>query len=182
MTTIADYTILETIHAASKSLVYRARKESESQPVILKVLNKSYPNYDEITKFRREYQITLSLRNLSGIIKVYDFREHQNTLIMILEDFGGCSLDRIIKSRSLGLREFLNVAIMTAGALAEIHDAKVMHKDINPSNIVYNQSTGVLKIIDFGIATKLSSENPDIRTRRFSRALYHTSHLNRPAG
>lgn len=162
MTTISGYSILETIHAASKSLVYRARTEGNGQPVILKLLNKSHPNYDEITKFRREYQITLSLRDLNGTIGLYDFREHQNTLIMVLEDFGGCSLDRIITATALGLREFLNVSIMIAGALAEIHDAKVMHKDINPSNIVYNQSTGALKIIDFGIATKLSFENPDI--------------------
>jgi predicted ATPase/signal transduction histidine kinase/HPt (histidine-containing phosphotransfer) domain-containing protein/FixJ family two-component response regulator/tRNA A-37 threonylcarbamoyl transferase component Bud32 len=163
MTAISGYTILETIHAASKSLVYRARKESEGRPVILKALNKSYPKYDEIIRFRREYRITLSLRNLLGTINVYDLQDHQNSLIMILEDFGGCSLDRIIKSRALGLKEFLNVSILTAGALAEIHDAKVIHKDINPSNIVYNESTGVLKIIDFGIATNLSSANPDIK-------------------
>ena len=71
---------------------------------------------------------------------------------------------------------------MIADALAEIHGAKVMHKDINPSNILYNPLTKQLKIIDFGISAPLSLENPDIETRRSSKALYHTSRPNRPAG
>jgi serine/threonine protein kinase len=44
--------------------------------------------------------------------------------------------------------------------LGSIHAANVIHKDINPSNIVFNPETGQLKIIDFGISTQLTRENP----------------------
>ncbi len=42
--------------------------------------------------------------------------------------------------------------------MAAIHAAKIIHKDINPSNIVYNPATEQLKIIDFGLSTRLSRE------------------------
>ncbi|OQY11140.1 MAG: hypothetical protein B6I31_05455 [Desulfobacteraceae bacterium 4572_19] len=39
----------------------------------------------------------------------------------------------------------------------------ILHKDINPSNIVWNRATGEVKIIDFGISTELSRENLEIK-------------------
>ncbi len=44
-----------------------------------------------------------------------------------------------------------------------IHTANIIHKDINPSNIVYNLATKELKIIDFGLATFLPKENPKLK-------------------
>lgn len=47
----------------------------------------------------------------------------------------------------------MKVAIQTISILGKIHDNNVIHKDINPSNIILNPITGQLKIIDLGIAT-----------------------------
>ncbi len=49
-----------------------------------------------------------------------------------------------------------------ADLLGAIHAGNIIHKDINPSNIVYNPTTGQVKIIDFGISTVLSRENPTL--------------------
>jgi serine/threonine protein kinase len=49
-----------------------------------------------------------------------------------------------------------------AEILGAIHAGNIIHKDINPSNIVYNPATGQVKIIDFGISTVLSRENPTL--------------------
>ncbi len=49
-----------------------------------------------------------------------------------------------------------------AEILGAIHAGNIIHKDINPSNIVYNPETGQVKIIDFGISTVLSRENPTL--------------------
>ncbi|HEY9302029.1 MAG TPA: AAA family ATPase, partial [Phormidium sp.] len=45
----------------------------------------------------------------------------------------------------------------------QIHKANIIHKDINPSNIVYNPQTKQLKIIDFGISTQLTRETPILK-------------------
>ncbi|MEG4986061.1 AAA family ATPase [Microcoleus sp. BR0-C5] len=159
---IIGYQILSEIYESSNSLVFRGYRESDNQPVILKILKEDYPTPAELTRYKQEYEITRSL-NLDSIIKVYDLQKYQNTLVMILEDFGGNSLKILMAELKITLEEFLRLGIKISEILSAIHAANIIHKDINPSNIVFNPETGILKIIDFGISTVLLRENPTIR-------------------
>ncbi|HEY9854039.1 MAG TPA: AAA family ATPase [Leptolyngbyaceae cyanobacterium] len=162
MLNIPDVSVQTKIYESANSLVYRAIRESDNQPIILKLLKENYPTPQELARYRTEYEITKSL-NLTGVVKVYDLQKYQNTLVMFLEDFGGESLRVWMQQRSFTLEEFLKIAIATTDTLGQIHAANIIHKDINPSNIVYHPATGQLKIIDFGISTKLTRENPTIK-------------------
>jgi len=82
---------------------------------------------------------------------------------MVLEDFLGKSLATLKQQHPSTLEDFLEIAIKITTALGAIHAANIIHKDINPSNIVYSPQTQQLKIIDFGISTRLSRENPTIK-------------------
>jgi predicted ATPase/signal transduction histidine kinase/tRNA A-37 threonylcarbamoyl transferase component Bud32 len=163
MRIVSGYRILERIYESSSSLVYRALGHGDDRPVILKVLNQPYPTLRDIVRYRREYEITKTLQNVSGVIETYGLEKLHNTFGIVLEDFGAVSLNRLMHGARFGLSESLRIAMMIANALGEIHASNVMHKDINPSNIVYNPSTGMLKIIDFGIAAALSLENPAVK-------------------
>ena len=66
-------------------------------------------------------------------------------------------------NRPLTVKEFLPFAVQIANILGNIHAANIIHKDINPSNIVVNPETKFLKIIDFGIASRLPRENPTLK-------------------
>ncbi|MFB2967575.1 AAA family ATPase [Aerosakkonema sp. BLCC-F183] len=162
MLNISDISVQTQIYESANSLVYRGIRESDNQPIILKILKENYPTPQELARYRTEYEITKSL-NLTGVVKVYDLQKYQNTLVMFLEDFGGESLRVWMQQRSFTLEEFLKIAIAITETLGQIHAANIIHKDINPSNIVYNPATGQLKIIDFGISTKLTRENPTIK-------------------
>jgi predicted ATPase len=162
MSAVTGYQIITKIYESDNSLVYRAVRDRDNLPIILKVLKQDYPTPAELTRYKQEYEITRSL-NLDGVIKVYELQRYQNSLVMLLEDFGGESLKLWIAERKLTLEEFLTLAIKIADSLGGIHAANIIHKDINPSNIVYNPETGQLKIIDFGISTVLSRENPTVR-------------------
>ncbi|MEG3989864.1 AAA family ATPase [Microcoleus sp. S28C3] len=157
-----NYQILSKIYESSNSLVYRAVHKSRHHPVILKILKEDYPSPSELTRYKQEYEITRSLQ-IDGAIKVYELLPYKNTLAMVLEDFGAQSLDILTQSQTFSLAEFLSIAILIARGLGEIHAANIIHKDINPSNIVYNPQTGQVKIIDFGISTKFTRENPTIK-------------------
>ncbi len=74
-----------------------------------------------------------------------------------MEDCGGVSLDKI--SKDMDLSSFLKIAIRIAEALEEIHKINIIHKDIKPSNIIVNPQSGEVKLIDFGVASRLSREN-----------------------
>ncbi len=62
------------------------------------------------------------------------------------------------------LSTFLGLAISLSDILGRIHTANVIHKDINPGNIVFNLETGIVKIIDFGIATQFNRTNPTFKS------------------
>ncbi|MCP4345110.1 MAG: AAA family ATPase [Desulfobacterales bacterium] len=161
MISITGYEIKEKICESAGSLIYSARREQDSIPVILKVLKGDYPTPNDRTRYRREYKITSNL-DADGIIRPYSIQQYKNTLIIVFEDFGANSLKQLADSRKFSLEEFLKIAIQVTVSIGQIHAAKIIHKDINPSNIVMNPETGQVKIIDFGISTILSRENPVI--------------------
>ncbi|MEQ9666899.1 AAA family ATPase [Coleofasciculus sp. G2-EDA-02] len=162
MVTVAGCRILDQIYESRNSLVYRGIRESDQQSVILKVLKQDYPTPAEINRYQQEYQITRSL-NFGGVVQAYSLEPYQTTLVIIFEDFGGSSLKLLLQERGFTLKEFLSIAIRNTESLGRIHAAHIIHKDINPANIVFNPETGQLKIIDFGIATVLSQENPILK-------------------
>ena len=165
--TIAGYQVQEKIYESENSLVYRGRREVEEQSVILKMLKQPYPSPEKIAWFKQEYELTRSF-HLEGIIKAYSLTTDKHRPVMVLEDFSGESLELHMKSRRrrFTLAEFLPLAIQVADILGHVHQQHVMHKDVNPSNIVWNPQTGQVKLIDFGISTVLTRENPILRNPR----------------
>ena len=77
---------------------------------------------------------------------------------MVLEDFGGTSLDSSLNGEPLALEPFLILAIQITSALGEVHQKNIIHKDINPANIVWNRNNNTTKLIDFGISSELPRE------------------------
>ena len=162
MLSIAGVAAQTLLYESANSLVYRAIREADNQPIILKLLKESYPTPQELVRYRTEYRITQELKQ-PGVVRVYDLQKYQNSLVMFVEDFGGESLTIWMQQHSFTLEEFLLLAIATTEILGQIHRANIIHKDINPSNIVYNPETGQLKIIDFGISTQLTRETPILK-------------------
>ena len=162
MLSIAGIAAQTVLYESANSLVYRAIREADKGPIILKLLKESYPTPQELVRYRTEYRITQELKE-TGVLQVYDLQKYQNSLVMFVEDFGGESLTIWMQQRKFSLKEFLLIAIATTEALGQIHRANIIHKDINPSNIVYNPETEQLKIIDFGISTQLSRETPILK-------------------
>ncbi|MCP4396386.1 MAG: AAA family ATPase, partial [bacterium] len=156
--TIAGYDITEKLFESSNSLVYRALQQSNQTPVILKMLRPEHPASEALSRFRQEFDMTRSL-HADGIIRVSRLEQYCNTLMIVEEDIGAESLDRWMIRRRLTIEECLSLAVRIAEHVGHIHAAHVTHKDLNPSNIIWNPRTGQMKIIDFGIAVRLPTEN-----------------------
>ena len=160
---IADYQVDTQLYESVESLIYRAHRRSGNTPVILKLLKGDYPSPEQLARFRREYELTRRLQELDGIIQVFSFEPYQHTAFMEIEDFGGESLSHILAKRRLELSEFLSLASRLAEIVATIHQQRMIHKDINPSNIIWNPQTDILQIIDFGISSELSREQVEFQ-------------------
>jgi diguanylate cyclase (GGDEF)-like protein len=165
METFSAFKDLTQIHDGDNSRVYRARRVEDGRSLILKVLKADYPTTDQIGRYKQEYHLTHQLQ-LPSIIKAYGLEEWQRTLVMIVEDFGGISIDQWLQlhQQELTVDEFLPLALKIVDGLAQLHSQNVIHKDINPTNIVFNPETGVVKLIDLGISTQLSRENLTLNT------------------
>ena len=79
------------------------------------------------------------------------------TLEGVLEDPGGEPLDRLLGG-PMELESFLRLAVGIAKAVGEVHGGDLVHKDIKPSNILVNGTTGAVKLTGFGIASRLTRE------------------------
>ncbi|UBF30219.1 AAA family ATPase (plasmid) [Kovacikia minuta CCNUW1] len=162
MVAIPGYQVLEKLYESDRSLIYRAQRDLDQKPVLLKVLRQEYPSPAAVARFQMEYDILHSL-DLEGVIKAYGLEIYQQSPVLVLEDFGGKSLLTWLHQRTFDLEEFLTLAIQITSILGDIHQHQIIHKDINPSNIVLNPTTRQVKLIDFGIATVLPRENPTLQ-------------------
>ncbi|MDM8546196.1 AAA family ATPase [Candidatus Venteria ishoeyi] len=151
----ADYELDETLYTSRWTRIFRAYSRQRQCPVILKYLNE----VQQLTDFQREYELLQSLK-LPGVVGVYALEQHLGQHYLVLEDFGGESLQRLQLAGKLTLDEFLGLALKISEIISQLHNRQIMHKDINPGNLVFNAQTGQIKLIDFGIATTFSREMP----------------------
>jgi predicted ATPase/signal transduction histidine kinase/tRNA A-37 threonylcarbamoyl transferase component Bud32 len=158
---IHGYQITEKLHQTGQAVVYRAIRGADHCRVVLKMLNSQYPTPRELARYRQEYELIRSL-SIPGVIQAYGHEKPGNSIAIVLEDFGGSSLNLSFERERPTVEQLLDLAIQTTAALGQLHQQGIIHKDVNPSNMVWNPRSGQLKLIDFGIATRLSSESPGL--------------------
>ncbi|MCP4298715.1 MAG: AAA family ATPase, partial [Proteobacteria bacterium] len=160
--TITNYQIKEELYNSSRTLIYRALRDSDQTGVIIKTLNSEYPTNHNISRFKYEFQMTQKMTG-AGVIRAHEQVKYGNNLALVLEDFQGISLDHyLLKAEQLDLKQCLQSAIDISRGLGQIHRQNVIHKDINPSNILFNPETKQVQIIDFGISSELLREQQDV--------------------
>ncbi len=142
--------------------VCRGRQLEHEGPVILKILKPEANTAEVASRFRHEFEITSAL-NIPGVVKTIGLEEENGGLMMVMEDVGGTSLDRLLVQSPLKLAESLELAITLAEILGSLHSQDVIHKNIDPANIVINPETRVVNLIDFATSTKLLHETQKIR-------------------
>ncbi len=148
----------EPVHDSSASSVHRARRLADGECVVIKRSQGHSVSARQLTRYRNEYELLRSLE-CPGVVKAYELLRQDGQVALVLEDVPGVSLRRWIESAPGGsIVERLGVAIQLAETLAAVHAANVIHKDISSHNVVYDPETRRCTLIDFGIATRLRSE------------------------
>ena len=91
---LPSYSITEKLYAGSRTLVYRAIREADHQPVVIKLLKNEHPSFSELVQFRNQYTIAKNL-DIPGIIKPYSLEPYGNSYALVMEDFGGGSISKV---------------------------------------------------------------------------------------
>ena len=153
---LSGYALGGTLYHSQNSTIRRAVRQSDGRNVVVKLLPDEFPGPDKVARFRREYEMTAALSG-DGVIETVELVRAANGVAIVLEDFGAEALGAHIGRGQMSLDAKLHCALQVAAAIARVHAARVIHKDINPANVVLD-GDGRVKLIDFGISTELSRE------------------------
>ncbi|MGY8668384.1 AAA family ATPase [Bradyrhizobium sp. UFLA05-109] len=91
-------------------------------------------------------------------VRPLDLLHEGGRTVLLLEDPGGEPLENLIGA-PMEVESFLHLAIGIAGAVGNVHRRGLIHKDLKPTNILVNRTTGEVKLTGFGIATRLPREH-----------------------
>ncbi|MGK3960724.1 AAA family ATPase [Sorangium sp. So ce118] len=150
------YLVLEVLHTGADTILYRAQREEDGRPVVLKVLRRDHASPRALGRLHHEHEVARAL-DTSAVVKPGAIEAFGDQVALVLEDFGGRSLDQL-QGGPMPLERFFPLALRLAAALAELHRHHVIHKDIKPQNLLYNPATGEVKITDLGIASRIPRE------------------------
>jgi predicted ATPase/signal transduction histidine kinase len=161
--TLPGYTILERLYTGSRTAVYRAVEQASDHPVVIKFLQQDYPTFKELLQFRNQYTIASNLP-ISGIVRPQQLKPWGNSYALVMEDFGGISLRQYVQTHTLSVVEKLAIAVQLAEILHNLHQHRVIHKDIKPANILIHPESKQVKLTDFSIASLLPREAQEIQS------------------
>lgn len=164
MKNLVGYTVTETLFQSASTRVFRAKQDVSGKSVILRTCAEQGASAYEYARlsFTREVLDIFTHVNISGLL---DWVDDPKFPILVTEDIQGQDLRSFSKSfdkRQFPLDIFLNLASQLAEALSVVHHEQVIHKDLHPGNIVVNPNTLHLQMIDFGLASLLTREQPAI--------------------
>ncbi len=152
------YVVGETIARSGRTIVRRARRIDDGLSVVIKIPAREYPTVRDLGQIEFEHRILQKLA-MPGVVRAIDLERESGRLALVLEDFGGEPLPTC--SPSLG--HVFSLACEATRVLGEVHARNVIHKDINPKNVLMNPSTRQVKLIDFSLASELNREHLDLR-------------------
>ena len=146
------YEILEKIGGGGWALVYRAQDTFLHRPVAVKVLRSQYTADDDfVRRFKREAQAAASLSH-PNVVSIYDVGQEDDVYYIVMEYIDGQTLkEKIDAEAPLPIPVSVKIALQILDALDHAHQAKIVHRDIKPHNILLTRS-GRVKVTDFGIA------------------------------
>ncbi|WP_437682715.1 AAA family ATPase [Sorangium sp. So ce131] len=157
MDQLGQYTITAEIHESAETLLYHGYRNADRAPVTVKLLKDENPTAKAVAKLRHEHAILRDI-HLPGVVRPYTLEEHGSGWALVLEDAGGEPLHHVLRSRRLDLTTALRIASSVADTLAGLHQHRIIHKDIKPHNILVRWEPLTTKLIDFGIAARLTRE------------------------
>jgi serine/threonine protein kinase len=151
MTTTFDrYEILDTIGSGGMATVYRAHDPRFDREVAIKIMSADYAhNQTFVQRFLREAKTVAGLEH-TAIVPVYDYGRHDGRPFLVMRYMSGGSLADRIKQGPLPLREAARILNRIAEALDWAHSQAVIHRDVKPANILFDQQNYPC-LADFGI-------------------------------
>ena len=152
--TLGVYQIDSKLGAGAMGVVYKAIDSTLDRKAALKVLTASaVANADRERRFVQEARAASSL-NHPNIVTIYEIKtgelDSATMRYIAMEFIAGDTLEHVIGSKGIRIRDALKYAAQIADGLAAAHAAGIIHRDLKPSNIMVTPQ-GLVKILDLAL-------------------------------
>jgi len=149
-----DFEVHRLIGDGSMAVVYLATERGLDRPVAVKVLKRSHASSETArARFEREAKSSASLSH-PKIVQVYRFgRLPNDTPYLVMRYVKGRTMEERLEAEGrMDLGTSRQVLKTVASALSAAHDAGIIHRDIRPANVLWDDERGEARLSDFGIA------------------------------
>jgi dienelactone hydrolase len=162
-TVLSHYRLAEPVGAGGMGIVFRAVDTRLGRTVALKIIGPDgVADAEHRKRFTKEARAAAAI-NHPNIVTIYEVDSADGTDFIAMELVAGQPLDRRIPAEGLPVDEVLSYAEQMAAAMDAAHAVGIVHRDIKPANVIVSD-TGVLKVLDFGVAKQLVPDLPDAST------------------
>src|ERR1041384_4644720 len=152
----AEYEILAELGRGGMAIVFKAKEKALERDVAIKVLPFSLAFDKEfVERFQREARTSAKLEHPS-IIPIYRVGKSDRVIYFVMKFLRGKPLSSVLAARgTLPPAEIRQILVQVARALAYAHKSGIVHRDIKPDNIMFDEH-GLAVVTDFGIAKAAS--------------------------
>jgi serine/threonine protein kinase/Tfp pilus assembly protein PilF len=166
--TIKHYELVRRLGAGGSGIVYLATDTLLMRPVVLKVLKRGLLSADQMrTTILREARMASAIEH-PNVCAIYEVGEDDEEAFIVMQYVPGQSLDKLIAKGPASLQLLLSVGIQIADGLSAAHSLGIFHRDLKPANVVLTDG-GLAKILDFGLARRISLEEAEFDPAKSSR-------------
>jgi eukaryotic-like serine/threonine-protein kinase len=153
--TIEHYEIQRKLGAGGSGVVYLANDSLLQRPVVLKILRTGLLSAEQLrSTVLREARLASAIEH-PNVCAIYEVGESGDEGYIVMQYVPGQSLDRLIGRGPASLQLVLSVGIQIADGLQAAHHLGIFHRDLKPQNVMLTDG-GLVKILDFGLARRLS--------------------------
>ncbi|WP_372369455.1 serine/threonine-protein kinase [Candidatus Uabimicrobium sp. HlEnr_7] len=157
---IGKYKIINKIGEGGMGAVFEAFHPELQKKFAIKVLQGSGINRK---RFFAEAQITAKLKH-PNIVNVYDVGSEGSVDYIVMELIKGKPLDDYLKETRFTIKKSSKIMIEILSAMYFSHNEGVIHRDLKPGNLMIEDGSDRLIVMDFGLAKNIESEKNITRT------------------
>src|SRR5579871_2133180 len=156
--TIEHYEIVRRLGAGGSGVVYLANDTLLQRPVVLKILRPGLMSAEQLrSTILREARLASAIEH-PNVCAIYEVGELGDEGYIVMQYVPGQSIDQLIARGPANPQLALSVGTQIADGLQAAHALGIFHRDLKPQNVMLTEG-GLVKILDFGLARRLSPED-----------------------